>query len=238
MNIQGLRYSYPKAKKETLKNVSFELKKNKLNVLVGLNGAGKTTLFDCMTKTLIANEGDLQLPSTLETLYLTQNIFYSSELTGRDMSLFIGSLAEMKEYKQMNSFIHTLHSEREKELLKHLWDMKLGKMSVGERKWLFVMLLTCIKKELYIFDEPTSGVDPSSRKNIMNRLDELVDKNATCLISTHQLHDLSHVAAHVIFLHDGVILYEGDYHEWLEKFQTRDPDEAFIKMIEYSDKVK
>ncbi|TCI61764.1 ATP-binding cassette domain-containing protein [Exiguobacterium sp. SH3S1] len=52
MNIQNLTYSYPKATRPVLDDVSFTLHPSKLNVLIGLNGAGKTTLFDYMTRTL------------------------------------------------------------------------------------------------------------------------------------------------------------------------------------------
>lgn len=236
MKVQNLCYKYSNAEKETLQNVSFELSKDKLNVLIGLNGAGKTTLFDCMTETLPIKKGALKLPSITEILYLTQNIFYSSELTGKDMALFLGSLGKLKNFRSKDKYLKSLNTLREKDLFNHLWDMRLGKMSVGERKWLFVMLLACIKRKLYIFDEPTSGVDPSSRRNIMKKLDELVNEGSTCLISTHQLHDLSHINSNVIFLHSGEVLYQGDYHEWLNNFKTEDPDQAFVEMVEAYDK--
>lgn len=110
--------------------------------------------------------------------------------------------------------------------------MKLGKMSVGEKKWLFVTLLSSIKRSLYLFDEPTSRVDPASRIQIMRRLQRLVDEGKTCLISTHQLHDLAQLDAHVIFLHGGRVLYEGDFQDWLDESGTSDPDEAFVRMVD------
>jgi len=232
MYIKGLNYRYPKSGRDTLKDVSFRLDQNKLNVLIGLNGAGKTTLFDCMTQTLSVSHGEVHLPDISETLYLTQNIFYSSELYGKDMTMFIGRLAELDGFKDPETYLVGLGTDRERELFLHLWDMKLGKMSVGERKWLFVILLARIDRKLYIFDEPTSGVDPSSRKNIMSTLGNIVGGDSTCLISTHQLHDLQHVPSNVIFLHDGRVLYQGDFQDWLDRFDTNDPDEAFVEMID------
>ncbi|WP_214890435.1 ABC transporter ATP-binding protein [Exiguobacterium sp. s142] len=232
MNIQNLTYFYPKATRPVLDDVSFTLHPNKLNVLIGLNGAGKTTLFDCMTRTLPVDRASLQLVPSSDMLYLTQQILYHNELTGKDLTYFIGRLTKRPDFKRLATYVNGLTTAREQELFEHLWKMKLGKMSVGERKWLFVTLLASVKRSLYLFDEPTSGVDPASRINIMRHLQRLVKDGRTCLISTHQLHDLSQLESHVIFLHKGRVLYEGDFQDWLRASGTTDPDEAFVKMVE------
>lgn len=232
MVIQQLHYTYPKASRPVLDNVSFTLHPNKLNVLIGLNGAGKTTLFDCMTRTLPVESTMLQLVPPSEILYLTQHMLYHNELTGKDFTYFIGRLTKRPHFKRIETYDSLFTNVREQELFAHLWSMKLGNMSVGERRWLFVTLLASIERTLYLFDEPTSGVDPASRIHIMRRIQRLVQDGRTCVVSTHQLHDLAQVDAHVIFLHNGNVLYEGDYTDWLATAQTTDPDEAFIRMVE------
>ncbi|TCI20556.1 ABC transporter ATP-binding protein [Exiguobacterium sp. SL-9] len=232
MHVHQLTYHYPKATRPVLDGVSFTLQPNKLNVLIGQNGAGKTTLFDCMTGTLSVDHASLSLVPSTDMLYLTQNILYYNELTGKDLTYFIGRLSKRPDFKKLESYVNGLSTAREQELFEHLWKMKLGKMSVGERKWLFVTLLASVKRSLYLFDEPTSGVDPASRIHIMRRLHRLVQDGRTCLISTHQLHDLSQFDAHVIFLHAGRVLYEGDFQDWLRASGTTDPDEAFVTMVE------
>lgn len=232
MHIQQLRYTYPKAPRPVLDGVSFTLHPHKLNVLIGLNGAGKTTLFDCMTGTLPIEAGTLQLVPSQDMLYLTQHMMYHNELTGKDLTYFIGRLTKRPDFKRLETYMNGLSSAREQERFEHLWKMKLGKMSVGERKWLFVTLLSSVKRALYLFDEPTSGVDPASRIHIMRRIQRLVEDGRTCLISTHQLHDLAQLDAHVIFLHAGRVLYEGSYDDWLAASGTTDPDEAFLQMVD------
>lgn len=232
MHIQQLRYTYPKATRPVLDGVSFTLHPHKLNVLIGLNGAGKTTLFDCMTGTLPIEADTLQLVPSTDMLYLTQHMMYHNELTGKDLTYFIGRLTKRPDFKRLETYMNGLSSAREQERFEHLWKMKLGKMSVGERKWLFVTLLSSVKRALYLFDEPTSGGDPASRIQIMRRIQRLVEDGRTCLISTHQLHDLAQLDAHVIFLHEGRVLYEGSYDDWLTASGTTDPDEAFLQMVE------
>lgn len=231
MFVQHLQFAYPKSR-ALLHDVAFTLQPNKLNVLIGMNGSGKTTLFDCMTGALRPQAGDIALPDQSDILYLTQSIYYSDELKGKDVAYFIGRLAQLTDFKKQTTYSASLQSRREIDLFHHLWQMKVGKMSAGEKKWLFVTLLTTIPRALYMFDEPTSGVDPATRLHIMRRFEKLIADGRTCLFSTHQLHDLLHTDAHVIFLHDGSIVYEGDFQDWLQTFQTTDPDVAFTKMLD------
>jgi len=231
MFVQHVKFAYPKSR-PLLQDVTFTLQPQKLNVLIGMNGSGKTTLFDCMTGALRPQAGEISLPVQSEILYLTQSIYYSDELKGKDVAFFIGRLARLDGFKQKTTYSTFLQSKREIDLFHHLWEIKVGKMSAGEKKWLFVTLLTAIPRSLYLFDEPTSGVDPATRLHIMRRFEKLIADGRTCLFSTHQLHDLLHTDAHVIFLHDGSIVYEGDFQDWLRAFQTTDPDVAFTKMLD------
>ncbi|ACZ43280.1 hypothetical protein Tter_2383 [Thermobaculum terrenum ATCC BAA-798] len=59
-------------------------------------------------------------------------------------------------------------------------------------------LLTRIDRRLYLLEEPTSGVDPTSRLRILGRLQRLVEDGRSCLVSTHQPQDLRYVDAHLI----------------------------------------
>ncbi|UYM81484.1 ABC transporter ATP-binding protein [Heyndrickxia coagulans] len=231
MHVFNLKYKCKKAKDYVLNGVTFTLNTKKLNVIVGLNGAGKTTLFDCLTGNLTPETGEISLPDKKEMLYLTQNIFFSPEIKGKDFAKFVARLSGKKGSNQIDDYLDFLDS-RERELMAHLWSMKIGKMSVGERKWLFIALLSSIERKLYIFDEPTSGVDPSSRLKIMNKFKKLIENQRICIISTHQLQDLSYIDSHLILLHKGKVLYEGDFQDWLKLFNTINPDEAFARMIE------
>lgn len=229
MEVKKLRFKYPKAKKYVLKDVSFKCKKGKLNVIAGLNGSGKTTLFDCITRVLTPESGSIDFLDTKEILYLTQTIYFSLVIKGKDLAKYISVLNdEPLDYKS-EDFRGQL-TDREKERFEHLMDLKIGKMSVGERRWLFITLLSAIDRSVYIFDEPVSGVDPSSRRRIFARINRLIADGKLCLISTHQLQDLTHVDCHFILLHNGTILYEGDFQEWLKTHQSNDPDEVFERM--------
>lgn len=229
LEVKNLKFKYKKSNKYVLEDVSFSLKKDKLNAIVGVNGSGKTTLFDCITKVLKPQSGIVNLPDINEILYLTQSIFFSPLIKGKDLAKFIFDLSEIKNGYSIEYFYNDL-TDSEIKLLNHLWDLKLGKMSYGERKWLFLTLLSIVDRSLYIFDEPMSGVDPSSRRKISSKIKKMISQQKICIISTHQLQDLSHIDCHLILLHEGTILYEGDYKQWLENYNSNDPDEVFELM--------
>lgn len=226
MHVNNLSFKYKKAKDVVLKDITFHLQKEKLNAVVGLNGSGKTSLFDCMTGILSINKGEISLPTPSDIMYQTQSLFFSPSIKTKDFVNFIlrlnnkpaiGEAVELKEQFDDEEYQH----------FEKLWNMKLGTISIGERKWVFLMMLSCIQRSLYIFDEPMSGVDPSSRLRMVNRLKKLISAGKYCVISTHQLHDLTTIDCHIIIIHNGYVMYEGDYKEWLKSCNTNNPDEAF-----------
>jgi ABC-2 type transport system ATP-binding protein len=230
MYVDNVSFKYEKSNKEILKDVSFKIIKDKVNVIVGLNGAGKTTLFDCLTDVLKPTEGIIDIPPINQILYLTQTIYFAPELKGKDFVKFIYRI-DNRTVEKVPDFYTIGMDERSKELFLHLWGSKIGRMSSGEQRWLFVTMVSCLKRKLYILDEPTSGVDPSSRIKILRRIEELVKNGASCLMSTHQLHDLSHIECNIIMLHSGKVVYQGGYKEWLELHDTTNPDIAFDRAI-------
>ncbi|WP_128896743.1 ATP-binding cassette domain-containing protein [Longirhabdus pacifica] len=228
-NVENLKFKYKKTDEYILDNVSFSLKKDKLNVIVGLNGSGKTTLFDCLTSVLKPESGQIQFPRYHDILYLTQTLFFSYELKGKDFANFIMRLDNKAKIKDPSSLASEEHPD-EIQLLSKLWNRKIGKMSLGERRWLFVFFLTKIDKPLYILDEPTSAVDPISRLKIIEKMKQLIASGKVCVCSTHQLQDLLFEDCHIIFLHQGKIKYEGSFYDWLEINETQNPDIAFERM--------
>lgn len=114
----------------------------------------------------------------------------------------------------------------------HLWNTEYGNISVGERRWLLITSLCEIKRKLYIFDEPTSGVDPDSRIHIFRRLELLSTQEDTyVLLSSHNLHELQYIQYKLYLLHQGKIAFQGSYQEFLDQAGTDHPDLAFREYV-------
>lgn len=156
-----------------MNNVSITFEKGALNIILGLNGAGKTTLFDLMTGAYPINNGRiLNMPNQTDIIYLTQSGFMSFLLEGKDyirLVFKVSGFPFIDDIKKMEELMN-FENERESELFRELWKKRIGQMSVGERRWLYVTTLSQLDKKVYIFDEPTTGIDPSSRIKIYRRL--------------------------------------------------------------------
>ncbi|MDP4147415.1 MAG: AAA family ATPase [Bacillota bacterium] len=214
-----------------LSNLSVEFETKKVNVILGHNGAGKTTLFDLLTGVLIPSEGIINAPHENEIVYQLQGIPFLNILKGKDIvSLFLKSDVNKEISKITMESFHSLDT-REKELLERLWNLPVGKMSLGEKRWLIVSLICQMDRKLYIFDEPTSGVDPDSRIKLVKRLEELSKKeNTLVLMSTHILHELEYLDCILYLLHNEKIIFQGTYNEFLTLTETKNPDIAFYKL--------
>ncbi|MBH5316460.1 ATP-binding cassette domain-containing protein [Paenibacillus sp. GSMTC-2017] len=226
MRADNVAYKYKGSKRMLFEEVSFQLNPNIINVLVGQNGAGKKTLFDYISGIISPLSGTLKFPETAQILYLTQSIFYSNDITAKDFVKFIRRISGVMVSNDPFDYLSS-HNARNKELINRLWNLKIGKMSIGERKWLFVNALTQVEHSLYLLDEPTSGVDPVSRKQIYRSIQGLVEQKKTVVVSTHQLNELINVDCHMILLHKGRIAFEGDIHTWMKQYNTTDPNQAF-----------
>ncbi|MEM5624104.1 ATP-binding cassette domain-containing protein [Bacillus wiedmannii] len=113
MYVKNLSFKYPKCKELVLNNINLTLKQDRLNVLVGLNGSGKTTLFDCITDVLKPETGEIVLPPVNEILYLTQTIFFSPVIRGRDFAKFIFRLDNRQVQNDIDYYLDGL-SDSEK----------------------------------------------------------------------------------------------------------------------------
>lgn len=214
-----------------MNNVSITFEKGALNIILGLNGAGKTTLFDLMTGAYPINNGRiLNMPNQTDIIYLTQSGFMSFLLEGKDyirLVFKVSGFPFIDDIKKMEELMN-FENERESELFRELWKKRIGQMSVGERRWLYVTTLSQLDKKVYIFDEPTTGIDPSSRIKIYRRLERLTTKeNTTVILSTHHLHELEEITCKLIVLSKGKIQYEGSYSQFLKTYNTSNPDVAF-----------
>jgi ABC-2 type transport system ATP-binding protein len=160
---------------------------------LGPNGSGKTTAIRMLCGLLTPTEGDatvlgLEIPENANALkpnigYMTQKFSLYSELTVQEN---LGFIADIYSYPRAG------RSERIEELIEN-FDLAgqrkqfAGTMSGGQKQRLALACAVLNKPQLLLLDEPTSAVDPKSRRDFWAKLFALADAGTTILVSTHYM---------------------------------------------------
>lgn len=232
ITLENVSFHYPKSERYILNNLCATFSSKRINVIVGLNGAGKTTLFDLLVGIHSVNCGIRNFPNSEDVLYQVQNVPFLGSLKGKDIVKFLINCDYHASYKKMEQpLVLESMDEKEKETMQRLWFTRFGDMSVGERRWLIITALCELKRKVYIFDEPTSGVDPESRLKIFNKIEVLNQQENTIILSTHNLHELEFLDCEIFLLHQGRIIFKGSYSQFQQEGHSLNPDEAFRHLV-------
>jgi ABC-type multidrug transport system ATPase subunit len=192
-----------------LQNISFEVKEGELFGLIGPDGAGKTTLFRILTTLLIANEGKATVAG-FDVVNDYKKIRNSVGYMPGKFSLYQDLTVE----ENLNFFatIFGTTIEENYDLIKEIYvqiepfkDRRAGKFSGGMKQKLALCCALIHKPKVLFLDEPTTGVDPVSRKEFWEMLKRLQQKGITILVSTPYM-DEAELCDRIALIQDGKIL--------------------------------
>ena len=209
MSITATNISKSYKNVKALQNISFEVKPGELFGLIGPDGAGKTTLFRVLTTLLIADEGIATVAGydvLADYKQIRNNVGY---MPGR-FSLY----QDLTVAENLNFFatIFGTTIEENYDLIKDIYvqiepfkDRRAGKLSGGMKQKLALCCALIHKPKVLFLDEPTTGVDPVSRKEFWEMLKRLQQKDITILVSTPYM-DEAELCDRVALIQDGKIL--------------------------------
>ncbi|WKY78476.1 AAA family ATPase [Leuconostoc lactis] len=170
----------------------------KFNVVIGANGAGKTSFLDFVAGVGHKNASGtkVDIPSMTDVAYQLQHIHFFPTLT---VAQTVGMYAQLgSESSQMASRTFTTIK---REVLSKIWHTKMGQLSGGEQQIVLTYGQCLLDKQLYIFDEPTSGVDAANAETILQMINELVERqHKVVVITSHHLEQLKNFDVNLIQL--------------------------------------
>ncbi len=195
-------------------HVDLSVPKANVYGFLGPNGSGKTTTIRMLCGLMTPTEGDievlgLQLPKQAEALrrrigYMTQKFSLFDDLSVRENLEFLAAVQDIpraKARQRIDELVGLYHFEdRQKQLA--------GTMSGGQKQRLALAGAVIHKPELLFLDEPTSAVDPESRRDFWEKLFELADAGTTILVSTHYM-DEAERCHRLAILDRGVLVADG-----------------------------
>jgi ABC-2 type transport system ATP-binding protein len=192
-----------------IKDISFEVKEGELFGLIGPDGAGKTTLFRILTTLLFADEGK----ATVAGFDVVNNYKSIRNCVGYMPGKF--SLYQDLTVEENLEFFATIFGttiEENYDLIKDIYiqiepfkNRRAGKLSGGMKQKLALCCALIHKPKVLFLDEPTTGVDPVSRKEFWEMLKRLQQKGITMLVSTPYM-DEAALCDRIALIQDGKIL--------------------------------
>ena len=195
-----------------LKGISAQVVPGQVIALLGKNGSGKTTLLETILGFGFPSAGEARLWNINAT-----------EMEG-EIKQRIGFVPQQDELlpsltvqEHLNLF-KAFRSRWNQNLVNKLvdeWQIPLhihcGKMSVGQRQKLSILLAVAHEPELLILDEPVASLDPLARRQFLQQLVDIAsDEKRTVIFSTHIVSDVERVANQVWMLRDGSFSYQGE----------------------------
>ncbi len=186
ISIQKLNKSYKD--EQALKNISFDVEQGELFGLIGPDGAGKSTLFRILTTLLLADNGEAEVMG-LDVVDDFRNIRNRIGYMPGRFSLYQDLTVE--ENLDFFATIFGTTIEANYDLIKDIYvqlepfkDRPAGKLSGGMKQKLALCCALIHKPEVLFLDEPTTGVDPVSRKEFWQMLKRLKQQGIAILVST------------------------------------------------------
>ena len=206
--VEGLTRRFKR--KTALDNVDLTVPRGKVFGLVGENGAGKTTLIKHVMGLLQAREGRVRVfgddPVTHPKQVLSR-IGYLSE--NRD-------LPDWMRVSEVMRFVRPFYPDWDDTYAEELRDKfaldpksKVKTLSRGERAKMGLLVALAHRPDLLVLDEPSSGLDPVIRRDILGAIVRTVaDEGRTVLFSSHLLDEVERVADVVTMIHSGRVVIE------------------------------
>jgi len=212
IEVTGLRKEYGTL--VAVNNVSFTVGQGHIIGLIGPNGAGKTTLLRMLATVLRPTSGAVKIlgfDSTKEYLKIREHLGYLpdffnlyNDLTLRECLEFFARAYNIEKKRIPKLIDETLRfidlEDKRNDFVRHLSRGMVQRMGIG--------VLMVHEPNLFLLDEPASGLDPKARIQLRDILRQLSSQGKTIIISSHILTELSDFCSHIAIMNKGnIVLY-------------------------------
>lgn len=212
IRVRGLRRTYGKGAQafEAVRGVDLDVRTGSITALLGTNGAGKTSTLEVIEGLATASAGEVAVLGMdpvrdraevrRRTGVLLQKSGFSGDLTVREtLRLWHGTISDPQ---PVDDLLEALS-------LGHRADVRVSALSGGETRRLDLACTLMGRPELVFLDEPTTGLDPESRREVWQLVSRLRDSGATVLVTTHYLAEAESLADRLEIMHAGRIVRSG-----------------------------
>ncbi|MBR6309316.1 MAG: ABC transporter ATP-binding protein [Lachnospiraceae bacterium] len=205
IKIENLTKSY--GKKRGVSDISLTVGGGEIFGFIGPNGAGKSTTIRSMLGFLNFEKGSITIlgkDSVKEHVGVLKEVGYMPS-----EALFYPTM-KVSEVIKFAADARELDCREEAEMLCERLQLDTGKrikeLSLGNRKKVSIVCAMQHKPKLFVFDEPSSGLDPLMQSTFFELIKEYVKKGATCFLSTHVLSEVSRYCDRAAIMREGKLI--------------------------------
>lgn len=213
IQIDNLSKSFGDVK--AVQNLSFRVKAGEMFAFLGINGAGKSTTINIMCGQLSKDSGNIQIAGH----DLDKNMsLIKSELGVVFQNSVLDSALSVYDNLESRAALYGIVGTKFKKRLSELADLldfndllkrPVGKLSGGQRRRIDIARALFHRPKILILDEPTTGLDPQTRKTLWNVISSLrKNENMTVFLTTHYMEEAAE-ADYVVIIDSGKISAEG-----------------------------
>lgn len=204
-----------------LDNVSLQLERGQIMGLIGPNGAGKSTTIRILMGLVHQDTGEVRVLGhrmPAEQIAAKWDIGFSSE----DVRLYEGMTLDWH-IRFVRSIYSTWDADYARLLLKRFGlraEQKMKGMSHGQRVKAALLLVFARRPRLLVLDEPTTGLDPVARHEILREITgAMADEGCSVLFSSHQTQDVEQISDQITFIDRGRIIDAFDKETYLDRWR-------------------
>ena len=224
---------------QALKGLDLVIEEGQVYGFCGPNGAGKTTTLKILVGLVFPTSGKASIKGIdvfNDGVEARRHIGYLPESYGmpkwdtpRKFLMYMGILSGMP---------REAASKRIKEISKEInltdnLDRKIKAISKGNKQRIGIAQALIHDPDVLLFDEPTTGLDPIGRSEVLDTMRAFADKGKTVLFSTHILSDVEKICDVVGIIHEGLLIEEGSPEGLRQKHEAKDLDEVFLKVARH-----
>ncbi|AXA91046.1 ABC transporter ATP-binding protein [Massilia sp. YMA4] len=227
-------FRLPRPARPVLDGVSLAVAPGECVGLAGVNGAGKTTLLKCILDFVTPQAGSIAVfgvdhrqPAARAPLaYLPERFLPPSYMTGGEFLRYTLALhGQPHDERACAAMLAAL------QLAPEALAMSVRRYSKGMTQKLGLAAILLLDKQLYLLDEPASGLDPQARALFRQALRRRRERGTAVLMTSHALADLDEMCDRMAILHDGAIRFDGSPAECRRHYGSDGLEQAFLAAI-------
>ena len=225
LSVKDLNISYKTFK--AVKGVSFYVKPGEIFGLLGPNGAGKTSTLSAIEGLLKPDSGEITLAGfnvSQKPLYARANMGVQLQSTSFQPELNVSEIIKL--YAGIHGI--EISPERMQSILEEIKlgdaaSKRYGQLSGGQQQRVSLVIAMIHDPQIVLLDEPTTGLDPQSRRQLWVRMESLRSKGHAILLTTHSMEEAESVCDRIAIIDHGKIIAIDTPEQMIEKHRN-DPE--------------